>query len=268
MTYAFDLETDATRVTDNHWRLEMVANWNIGNNPNGGYLVACLLRSMSTLAPDTPDPVAVTTHYLRPGLAGQPADLHIRVVRLGRRTATVEGTMEQDGKARITCTATFARLGTTDTERDHARSLSISPPELPAPHECISRTELAQGVDLPIMQRLDIRIAPKYATAGVHNDAIMAGWIRFSDDRPCDLLALTLFCDAFPPSVFTLYGPIGWVPTMELSIHTRRHPQPGWIKAAFTTRNLAGDLFIEDGVLWDENDQLVAQSRQLQMILT
>jgi acyl-CoA thioesterase len=118
------------------------------------------------------------------------------------------------------------------------------------------------------MNRLDIRVHPKYAKTGIHNEAVIAGWIKFSDKRPVDLMALPLFCDSFPPSVFTLYGPIGWVPTLELSVHVRRQPQSGWIKAAFNTNDLAGDLFIEDGMLWDKNDQLVAQSRQLQMILS
>ena len=96
----------------------------------------------------------------------------------------------------------------------------------------------------------------------------MAGWIRFKDQRPIDSLALMLFCDAFPPSVFTRYGPIGWVPTIELSVHIRRRPKTDWIKGMFSTNDLSGDLFIEDGMLWDQNDQLVARSRQLQMILS
>lgn len=272
MTYAFDSETESSQVSDGHWQMHMVSDWNIGNNPNGGYLLACLLRAMAKLVPDTPDPVAVTTHYLRPGLAGKLVDLHANVLRLGRRTATVTGTMEQDGKPRITCTATFANLNDGSAEQndgsgDATRSLSIAPPDLPPPDKCTSRSELVQGVELPIMNRLDIRVDPKYADSGEHKDAVITGWIRMRDERPTDLLALPLFCDSFPPSVFTLYGPIGWVPTIELSVHIRRHPQPGWIKGAFTTSDLAGNLFIEDGMLWDEKDQLVAQSRQLQMIL-
>ena len=272
MKYAFDTETTSTKVSDCHWQLTMVPDWNIGNNPNGGYLLACLLRAMATLVPGTPDPVATTTHYLRPGLAGQVADLHAHVVRSGRRTATVTGTMKQEGKPRITCTATFASLDKTgpdqeDINSDTQRSLSPASPQLPPPDECTTRSELAQAVELPIMNRLDIRIDPKYAESGHHKEAIITGWLRFKDERPVDVLALPLFCDSFPPSVFTLYGAIGWVPTIELSVHARRRPQPGWIKGAFKTRDVAGSLFIEDGVLWDENDQLVAQSRQLQMIL-
>ncbi len=277
MTYTFDIETTSEKVSDSHWQLGMVPDWNIGDNPNGGYLLACLLKVMATQVPDTPDPVAVTTHYLRPGLPGMSADLHSNVVRFGRRTATVTGTLEQDGKPRLTCTATFGNLDQ-NTNKNNAnksidnddanRSLSIAPPDLPPPDQCTTRSELAQAVALPIMNRLDIRIDPQYAKSGHHDAAIITGWVKFKDERPVDLLALPLFCDAFPPSVFTLYGAIGWVPTIELSVHARRHPYPGWIKGAFTVGDLAGKLFIEDGLLWDEHDQLVARSRQLQMILS
>ena len=92
MTYSFDSETTARKVSDDHWQLELVPDWNIGDNPNGGFLLASLLRAMATLVPDTPDPLAVTTHYLRPGLPGTMADLHANVVRFGRRTSTVTGT--------------------------------------------------------------------------------------------------------------------------------------------------------------------------------
>lgn len=273
MTYAFDNETISDRLSENHWQLTLSPDWNIGNNPNGGYLLACLLRAMATLVPDTPDPVAVTTHYLRPGLPSTLADLRASVVRFGRRTATVSGTIEQDGKPRITCTATFGKLENVShpenegTESENP-SLSISPPHLPPPDECTTRSELAQAVDLPIMNRLDIRIDPQYVESGHQNSAIITGWVRFKDKRPVDLAAIPLFCDAFPPALFTLYGPIGWVPTIELSVHARRHPNPGWIKGTFKVNDLADKLFIEDGLLWDERDQLIARSRQLQMILT
>ncbi len=273
MTYAFDVETTSNKVSDNHWQLKMVSDWNIGDNPNGGYLLACLLRAMSTLVPDTPDPIAVTTHYLRPGIPGTTADLRANVVRLGRRTATVTGSMEQDGKPRLACTATFGSLehsGSKDNGNDDtSRTLTIAPPDLPPPDQCTTRSKLAQAIALPIMNRLEIRIDPQYAESGHHDAAILTGWVKFKDERPVDLLALPLFCDAFPPSIFTLYGAVGWVPTIELSVHTRKHPYPaGWIKGAFTVGDLAGKLFIEDGILWDEHDNMVARSRQLQMILT
>ena len=270
MSYDFDNETKSEQISDTHWQLTLTPHWNIGKNPNGGYLLACLLRAMATLVPDTPHAIATTTHYLRPGLPGALADLKVSVVRIGRRTATVTGTMEQDGKPRITCTATFGNLNgnSKDDVAGKERDITLLPPDLPAPDQCTSRLELAQAVELPIMDRLDIRIDPQYAESGGHDKAIISGWVRFKDKRPVDLLGLQLFCDAFPPSIFTLYGQIGWVPTLELSVHARRLPESEWVKGAFSVDDLNGDLFIEDGALWDENDQLVARSRQLQMILS
>jgi len=159
MNYAFDDETIAKRISDDLWQLDMVPDWNIGNNPNGGYLLACLLRAMATLVPDTPDAIAVTTHYLRPGLPGKVADLRANVVRFGRRTATVTGVMEQDGKPRLTCTATFGDLGPGDNDDtgDTERQLSVSPPDLPpdtGPGSGAANHESAGYPDRPAICRI------------------------------------------------------------------------------------------------------------------
>lgn len=96
----------------------------------------------------------------------------------------------------------------------------------------------------------------------------MAGWIRFVDGRPADSLALALFADAYPPSLFTALGSIGWVPTLEMTVHIRRRPAPGWLMATFESDDLAGGRMIETGSLWDAEGHLVARSRQLGMLLT
>lgn len=268
--FDFDLESQAQQTNDQQWQLTLTPHWNINTNPNGGYLLACLLRCMSSMAPLHPDPISVTTHYLRPGLANQTATLTGDIIRIGKRTATITGSMAQQGKTRITTTATFGVVGRQDLPAKPGsteRSLTISPPLLPPPDECLDRQALAQGVDLGIASRVDVRIDPQYAAAGQSPLADIAGWIRFKDNRPADVMALAVFCDAFPPAIFSLYGRIGWVPTVELALHVRQRPEPGWIKALFTTRDVANNLFIEDGLLWDQANNLVAQSRQLQMIL-
>lgn len=58
-------------------------------------------------------------------------------------------------------------------------------------------------------------------------------------------------------------GLSGWVPTVELTAHIRRRPAPGPLRVAITTRNLAGGFLEEDAEVWDFEDRLVAQSRQL-----
>ena len=120
----------------------------------------------------------------------------------------------------------------------------------------------------PILDRLDVRIDPRWAVAGAGDEAVVAGWIRFADERPVDTMALMLFADAFPPSVFSMLGTIGWVPTLELTVHLRRRPAPGWIRARFVTDDLTNGMLIESGELWDSSGQLVAKSRQLALLLS
>ena len=93
----------------------------------------------------------------------------------------------------------------------------------------------------------------------------IAGWFRFADGREPDPLALLTVCDVLPPVTFDLGMP-GWAPTLELTVHVRAHPAPGWLKVRHATRNLAGGMFEEDCEIWDSAGRLVAQSRQLALL--
>jgi len=263
VTFQFDTDTALEPVSENEWRTHLSSAWNIGANPNGGYLLAPLQRAMASVS-GHPDPLTITTHYLRPGTGGADATIEVELVRTGRTVGTVRGRLVQDGKARIESIAAFSDLSPSDPVV--AIDTPLAP--IPPPDECVSRRDLEQGVDLPIMDRLDVRIHPDHAQAGTGRDAAVTGWIRFADGRAVDAHALTLFADAFPPPLFSKVGYIGWVPTIELTVHVRRRPVHGWIRGHFRTSDAAGNRTIEDAWLWDESGALVAVARQVGLVLS
>jgi len=263
VAYQFDDETALAQVDETHWQTSLTSNWNIGENPNGGYLQAPLVAAMASVS-GHPDPLTITTHYLRPGTGDAPADIEVESIRTGRTIGTVRGRLSQGGKTRIESIAAFADLSGSEDVVDI--DTPVAP--IPDPDDCVSRTDLEQGVVLPIMSRLDVRIHPDHAVAGSGREAAITGWIRFGDGRPVDALTLPLFADAFPPPLFSKVGFIGWVPTIELTVHVRRRPVVGWIRGHFRTSDAAGNRTIEDGWLWDESGALVAVARQVGLVLS
>ena len=238
--------------------------WNIGANPNGGYLLALAAQALRQCTPLQPDPLSITVHYLRPGLAGLPCRIETQLLRSGRTLSTVRATLEQQGSARLELLATMGHLGEPDTAAPPL--LTRAMPDIPPPEACPTRSAPAQGVELPILGRLDIRLHPDEAVPGAAGQARVTGWIRFTDGRAPDALACLLMADAFPPAVFGLLGMVGWVPTIELTVHLRRRPAPGWLLGQFWSHDLSDGRVVEDGALWDSTGQLVVQSRQLALV--
>lgn len=257
----FDNETRLVAAGDSAFTGQVHADWNIGSNPNGGYLLAMAATALRQQSPQHPDPLSITVHYLRTGLAGEPCQIDTTLLRSGRTLSTGRATLKQDGASRLEVLAAFGDLGTGSEP-----TLSLAPPVIPPPEQCTMRSGDAQGVDLPLMSRVEIVLHPDEAKAGSAGRAQVSGWIRFRDGRPPDTLAALLFVDAFPPSVFGLLGMVGWVPTVELTVHLRRRPAPGWMLGQFRTQDLSDGRMIEDGALWDSQGQLVAQSRQLGLV--
>ncbi|MEM7093215.1 MAG: thioesterase family protein [Actinomycetota bacterium] len=262
VAHHFDEETRIEPLDENRWRVNLSGNWNIGDNPNGGYLLAPLQRAMQE-ASGHPDPLTVTTHYLRPGEIGE-GIAEVEVVRSGRTIGTMRGRLVQNGKTKIEAIAAYTDL----TVGNEVADVSVPAPLIPPPEDCPPRTQLAQGVHLPIMDRVDVRIHPDHILGATGRQPLIDGWIRFADERPVDAAALTLFADAFPPPLFALVGRIGWVPTIELTVQVRRRPVDGWIQGRFRTSDAAATRTIEDGHLWDSSGRLVALSRQVGLVLS
>jgi acyl-CoA thioesterase len=257
----FDDETRLTPLGDGSYDGLVSSDWSIGSNPNGGYLLALAANAIAAQTAEHPDPLSITVHYLRPGLGSQPCRVQAQVLRSGRQLSTCRATLMQDNSARIEVMAAFGNLGA------GAQPVIEPPaPSIPPPDQCIARSGDQQGIPLPIMDRLEIRLHPDEVHTKVGGRAQITGWIRFKDGRDPDPIAALLFADAFPPSVFGQIGAVGWVPTVELTVHLRRRPAAGWILGQFRTSDLADGRMIEDGMLWDSTGRLIAQARQLALV--
>ena len=263
---AFDIETAVEPDGEGRWTTVPVPDWNIGQNANGGYALSSALRAARS-AVGHPDPLSVTTHFLRPLQPdGTVAEVVVEVVKAGRSTSVARSTLRHRGRNVLTMIAAFGDLSAPASAVPGG--LGPGAPSIPAPDDCLDRSKLEQGVDLPILERLDVRIHPDRAHHAASDDAIVEGWIRFADGAAPSAGALLLFADAFPPALFPRFGRVGWVPTVELTVHVRRRPAPGWVQARFECDDLADGRMIESGTLWDSTGAVVARSRQLGLLLT
>ena len=248
---------------DGRWSIPLSSSWNIGDSANGGYASAPTLRALCDLT-GKPDPLSVTTHFLRPIDVVGTAMIEAALVKSGRTVSVGRASLELGGRQRLTTIAAFGDLADDVGARG---SIVVDPPDVAPPERCVPRAELAQGVDLPILDRVDVVVDPSCALAGGSDRAVVSGWVRFADGTDPTTMALAMFADVFPPSLYPLLGSVGWVPTIEITVHVRRKPAPGWVLARFECDDLAGGRMVETGSLWDSTGTLVARSRQLGLLL-
>jgi acyl-CoA thioesterase len=261
--HEYDLATAVRPTGDHTYAADLHDGWDIGGVPNGGYLLTVAGRALAQSV-ERPDPLTVTCHYLAPARSG-PIELTTELVRAGRRHATAMATVRQDGNEVARVIGTFGDL---QQQRDGRHLATLKPPEIPPPDECVHVTPIPDHPQSPppITEKVSLRIAPEdlgFALGAPHGRAEIKGWAEFADGRDADTSALPLFADAFPPTVFNAGFPIGWMPTIELTVHVRKRPARGLLLCEFRT-NLVSNGYMEvDGVIFDATGEVAAMSRQL-----
>lgn len=261
----FEADTAILPAGDGAWTADLHPRWNVGDKPNGGYLMAIAARA---LVGETgrPEALTLTAHFLSPPVTG-PIRVETETVKAGRSFTTAAAALVQEGRERVRVAGIFGDL----SERRGPTRVTAEMPVLPPPERCRSLADLsaAAGRRVPeALNRYDLLLPPgsPWGRPGEGEPFEITGWIRFADGAGPDTLSLLTFSDAFPP---TLLGTAarGWVPTLELTVHVRGRPAPGWLTGTFRTRVLVDGLLEEDGELWDSEGRPVALSRQLAMVL-
>jgi acyl-CoA thioesterase len=102
----------------------------------------------------------------------------------------------------------------------------------------------------------------------------IGGWLGLAEPRPIDALSLAFFSDALLPAVLPRLTEPAVVPTVDLTVHFRAaarrsaNPRPEELcLARVSTRVLHEGFFEEDGIIWASDGTVLAQSRQLAIVL-
>lgn len=260
---SFAAATALIRVDDDTWRGEVQPRWDIVGNANGGYLLAIAARA-AVLASERPDPVTITGHFLAPASPG-PVTVHTEILKAGRRFATVRSELRaDDGKPLVAALGSYGDLGPVDAPE----RVDAVPPELPPVADCV-KVEATETFPPPFMNNVELYLHPDdvpFGPGGSPGKPRVRGWFRWPDGESLDTLGLIVASDAFPPTIFNANLPVAWTPTIELTTHVRERPVGEWLRCSFNTRFITGGFLEEDGELWDVNDRLIAQSRQLALL--
>lgn len=264
---AFDRGIAVERSTDGLYRGEIAPGWR-AVGPNGGYIASIVLNACRTEAalnsPSERTPRSLNVTYLAAPSEGA-IEIEVTVEKAGRSVTFVSARLTQHNKTMVLGRGVFA------TAREGPEFSDITLPDVAPLEESLPRPEGAAGMP-EIVERFDTRFGYGHAPFSQGAAAISGGWIRLAEDRPVDHLLLTMFTDAWMPSVFARTNEMISVPTLDLTVYYRAaHPEaevePGKHCIVTFESQIASEGFVEeDGAVWSPGGKLLAQSRQLALI--
>jgi len=268
----FDRDTAVQRTggsgSERLFAAEVSPDWQAGRGPHGGYIAAMLLRALTeTVADPARTPRSLTIHFAR---APEPGPVMIRAVleRVGRSLSTLSARMERDGSLIALALAAFS------VPWIAPEIMELEMPRVPPPDPTREPgTPMAHTA--PFTRHIVLQ--PRMGTnpfAGSEQPMEIGGWLGLAQPRPIDALSLAFFSDALFPPPFTRLTEPAVSPTVDLTVHFRvpmpRTPDPDpheLCLVRFATQVVHDGFFEEDGVIWAADGTVLAQSRQLAILL-
>ena len=273
MSNRFDHDTALEPKAPGRFGVTIDRGWWIIRGPNGGYLAAILAKAAAATIEDPGRPLrSLTIHFLRPPQAG-PAEVEAVIERAGRTVTTVSLRLSQNGKLQALATAAHA------VPREMGGFVHAEMPDVPPPDQCARRVRTTAEGDPTLHERYDQRFAigpAPFSDEPRTREARTGGWIRLKEARPWDAAEIAAISDAWPPAVFAssdMPEHTGGVPTVDLTVHLLNPealaalPDDAFVFVDFTTRAVQGGYLEEDGELWSEDGVLLAQSRQVGVVI-
>ena len=258
-----------TDARTKHFGAEIASDWRAGRGPHGGYLAAILLRALiESVADDERAPRSLTIHYARPPESG-PVQIVTSVERQGRSLSTLSARMYQGEELIALVLAAFSvpwggpeivaaqmpAVAPADPSREGVKLIERGGPEFARHIVLQPRMEgtLFAGGEQPMQVR---------------------AWMGLAEPRALDALSLAFFADALIPAPYMRLPEPAAVPTVDLTVHFLEHmphedhADPRELCLAQTSTALVHDgFFVEDGAIWASDGTLLAQSRQLAIVI-
>lgn len=261
----FDDDTAVQRVSGDTFRATIDRKWWVLRGPNGGYVAAILERAMTAAVDDPARPArSITVHFLTPPDAG-PVDVHTQIERQGRALTSTSARLVQGDRLIATAVGAFS------ARRDAIEYSEVEMPNVPLPDEVPSRA--LEGAPAHAAM-FDWRPAIGPVPFEEGDQAITGGWFRLREPQVADPVVLTSYADGwFPALFFRTREPVG-VPTVDFTVHFRAslplpNARPDDFYLVVFRAPLAHEGFVvEDGEIWSEDGRLVAQVRQLAVVLS
>jgi acyl-coenzyme A thioesterase PaaI-like protein len=248
---------------------QVADGWVAGRGPHGGYLAAMLMRALiATVDDEQRAPRSLTIHYARAPEPG-PVTIRASIERAGRSLSTLSGRMEQDGRLMALVLAAFS-VPWEAPEIDDLPMPDVEGPDV----ERRAGTARQFGAP-PFTEHLVMQ--PRFQgppLTGERRPMELGAWVGLAEERPVDALSVAFFTDALIPTPFMATGAPAAAPTIDLTVHFRQslpRPQdrgPGQLcYAQMSSKLLAQGFFEEDSVIWAADGTVLAQSRQLALLM-
>jgi acyl-CoA thioesterase len=261
----FDADTAIEARGDGRFGAAMSERWWVGRGPNGGYVAAVILRAIQASAAAERAPRSLTVHFLRAPEAG-PVEVEVTVEREGGRASFLSARLTQGGETRATALAVLSEDWAEDGFEEAEMPDAGEPGELqtldPGNHSGAPR----------MLQNYRVRSAlggPAFSGGAPLNGA----WIRTREPHLLDAPLAATLLDTWYPAPFVKLDRPRPAPTIDYTVHFRSPlPPPGAgpedaYLLAFRSKLARHGFFEEDGELWSADGTLLAQSRQLALLL-
>lgn len=260
--HPFDVATTVTPAGPGRFTGTFERRWWVQRGPNGGIVAALILRAMQeTIADADRLPRSLTIHYIAPADEG-PCEVATEIVRQGRSLTSVSSSLTQNGSTIALALGAFSKT------RNGPEFVDLAPPAAP-PYASTTVFERPPGTAPNIADNYDTRPVIGGPIFSGAPEAVTGGWLSFAEPRHVDDVAVAAFTDGWLPAIMVKATEFIGVPTVDLTIHFRNPPRAGLehCLAVFRSRVSAGGFVEEDGEVWSDDGVLLAQSRQLAVVL-